>query len=171
MAAIRSFTSSPTMKQSPPTETEIRGWLTRHQLRVTEGRVSTVQILRAESAPISLTDLHLKLQPLDFATVFRFVKMLENKRLLVRHNWDDGTIRYALHSDQAHECHHHYIICRSCRRAEELDHCTVEQMERDLVRNKGYRDLSHSLQFFGICPDCQSSQPPKTRSSARPRKP
>ena len=141
-------------------DSSIRDWLIKHSLRITVGRMAVVRLLRKEPVPITLTDLHSKLHSLDFATVFRFIKLLEGKNLLVRHTWDDGSLRYALHSDEAHDCHHHYLICRSCKRAEELDVCTVERMEKDLKYRKGYRDLSHSLQFFGICPDCQSPKKP-----------
>lgn len=84
------------------------------------------------------------------------MKVLETKGLLLRHTWEDGLVRFALHSEEAHVCHHHYLICRQCKKAEELDDCTVERMESDLRKRKGYQDISHSLQFFGICPDCQT---------------
>ncbi len=144
-------------------ESNIREWLKKHSLRVTAGRIAVVEVLRKEASPITLSELHSKLVALDFATVFRFVKVLEGKDLLIRHAWEDGSPRYELHSDEEHDCHHHYLICRACKRVEELDTCTVERMEKELRDRKGYRDLSHSLQFFGICPKCQSSKKGKTR--------
>ena len=50
--------------------------------------------------------------------------------------------------------HHHHLICRICQKVETLDLCVVDALER-LVKQRGYAEITHQLEFFGICPDCQ----------------
>jgi Fur family ferric uptake transcriptional regulator len=91
----------------------------------------------------------------DFATVFRFIQILEKKNLVQRHTWNDRQLRYEIVAPQLDGHHHHHLICKTCHRVEEIEACTVASLERELAKQKGYTDLTHSLEFFGVCPKCQ----------------
>lgn len=139
-------------------------WLRGHGLRATRGRIAIVRLLHAGAAPLTLADIHAKVkrQGCDFATVFRFVSILEEKGLVERVAWIDGTTRHEMRSEDAHQ-HHHYLICRTCQKIEPIDECVVEKFEDQIARERGYAALSHSLQLSGVCPDCQ-------KESSRERK-
>src|SRR5271154_7542503 len=89
-------------------------WLREHGLRATEGRKAIVQLLDASSVPLTLADIHEKVrgEGCDFATVFRFISILEEKELVQRVAWIDGTTRHEICARDGHHHHHHYLICR-----------------------------------------------------------
>src|ERR1700735_3645312 len=98
-------------------------WLRQNGLRATHGRIAIVRLLDAGSVPMTLADIHEKVrgEGCDFATVFRFISILEEKELVQRVAWIDGTTRHEMRDDHHH--HHHYLICRACHKVEPIDEC------------------------------------------------
>lgn len=148
----------------------VAGWLREHGLRVTRSRVAMVELLRGAKKPLPLGDIHAALSApggdagaaCDFATVFRFLKVLEDKAMVDKQPWVDGTDRYELKPDAscpdgdgAHDHHHHYLVCRQCQRTEKIEQCLVSRLQTSIGRQTGYRELTHTLQFSGLCPRCQ----------------
>jgi Fur family ferric uptake transcriptional regulator len=139
-------------------------WLREHGLRATRGRIAIVAMLDASPVPLKLADIHarVKRQGCDFATVFRFISILEEKALVERVAWIDGTTRHEIKSRDGH-AHHHYLICRTCHKVEPLDGCVVGRFESQVARERGYAGMSHSLQLSGVCPACQKPAAKKSR--------
>jgi len=133
-------------------------WLRENGLRATHGRLAIVRLLDASEVPLTLADIHEKVRAegCDFATVFRFISILEAKELVQRVAWIDGTTRHEIRARDGHQ-HHHYLICRTCHKVEPLDECVVERFEDQIAKERGYAALSHSLQLSGVCPACQKS--------------
>ena len=50
--------------------------------------------------------------------------------------------------------HHHHLICRKCGRAVEFELAGFEAAADQLARSHGFKDVSHSIELFGICGDC-----------------
>ena len=50
--------------------------------------------------------------------------------------------------------HHHHLICRKCGRAVEFELAGYEAAADQLARSHGFKDVSHSIELFGICGDC-----------------
>lgn len=138
---------------------DIVDWLREHGLRATLGRIAIVKLLDRSKTPLTLANIHDKLRKegCDFATVFRFVTILEKKGLVERVPWLDGSVRHEIRLNQ-HQAHHHYLICRSCRKVEPIHNCVVERIENQITKERGYTSLSHSLQLSGVCPSCQKSR-------------
>jgi Fur family ferric uptake transcriptional regulator len=67
---------------------------------------------------------------------------------------EDGEAVYLLCSRR-----HHHLVCRSCGRAVEIAGPAVERWAQDLAEHHGYTDISHTLEVFGLCPDCSSARP------------
>lgn len=148
-----------------------RIWLQNNGLRLTRGRVAIIEAMLDAHTPLTLSELHSRVttERCDFATVFRFIQILEKKKLVARHAWNDRQPHYEL-SGLPGQHHHHHLICKNCHRVEEIDTCSVATLEKELVRQKGYTDISHSLEFFGLCPSCQEPSPvpkPATRDKLR----
>ncbi len=132
-------------------------WLRKEGLRATHGRIAIVELLDASKVPLTLAEIHEKVRKAgcDFATVFRFISILEKKELVERVAWIDGTTRHEIRSRDGHHHHHHYLICRTCHKVEPIDECVVEQFEDQIAKERGYAGISHSLQLSGVCPKCQ----------------
>lgn len=125
-------------------------WLRMHRIRVTDQRKTMISFLRKNQHPITLAELHKATHASDFTTVFRFIQLLEKKNLVQQHHWEDNQVRYEIN-----EGHHHYLICKICHHYEPIEGCVLHITEKQLKKNYSYTQLSHRLEFFGICPQCQ----------------
>ncbi len=132
-------------------------WLREQGLRATHGRIAIVRLLDESPVPMTLAEIHEKVGDAgcDFATVFRFISILEEKELVERVAWIDGTTRHEIRDRGGHHHHHHYLICRTCKKVEPIDECVVGRFEDQIAKERGYAALSHSLQLSGVCPACQ----------------
>ena len=154
-------------KQAHPHTIDAAAWLRENGLRATHGRIAIVRLLDASTVPLTLAEIHEKVrgEGCDFATVFRFVLILEEKELVQKVAWIDGTTRHEIRARDGHH-HHHYLICRACHKVEPIDECVVERFEDQIAKERGYAALSHSLQLSGVCPACQ-----KPSAKARRKRP
>lgn len=50
--------------------------------------------------------------------------------------------------------HHHHIVCRSCGRSAEVESAAVERWAGRVGSAKGFRDVSHTVEIFGMCSSC-----------------
>ena len=51
--------------------------------------------------------------------------------------------------------HHHHLVCRNCGRTVEVEGPAVERWADKVAAEHGYADVSHTLEIFGTCADCQ----------------
>lgn len=128
--------------------------LRKARLKITSPRQHILHLLTHEHGPFTMEELHQRLavNACDLVTVYRCLATLEEVGLVRRCDFGDGSCRYEF-DDGEH--HHHHLICRHCKKVETLDICLVEGLERD-VQTRGYTQVSHTLEFFGICPTCQN---------------
>ena len=133
--------------------------LRRKGLRMTTNRRNLLQALLAAKVPQSLEQLqaaaaayHPDHEAPDFATVFRLTALLEELKLARKVNLGRGSSHYEL-TDGRH--HHDHLVCTDCGLVTPLeDACPVEKLERQIARKHGFTQLTHSLEFFGLCGDC-----------------
>jgi len=150
-------------------------------MRITQSRRGIIQALFAAERPMSLAEIQ-KLAQIsggvlpDYATVFRMMTVLEGLGVVHKVNLKRSCSYFELsHPDR----HHDHLVCSECGKVTLLDiPCPVTSTEQWLEREYGYRGLSHSLEFFGVCPACLEkrggvtipfvSATPSDASSARP---
>jgi Fur family transcriptional regulator, ferric uptake regulator len=122
-------------------------------LKATEPRKAIIHSLIESHGPFTAEEIHklITRRICDLATVYRSLGSLEKAGLIHRCDFGDGTARYEIAAKSAH--HHHHIVCRRCKRIEVLDDCELADLNR-VPRKLGYAEVSHSLEFFGICPKC-----------------
>ena len=121
-------------------------------LKLTEPRKAILQALVENHGPYSAEEIH-KLftkKVCDQVTVYRCLTSLEKAGMIKRCEFGDGTARYEFFKKE----HHHHVICKECKKIEVLDDCELQEIDR-FARKKGFTDVSHSLEFFGICSDCK----------------
>ena len=59
------------------------------------------------------------------------------------------------HYAPAVDGHGHHLVCNGCGRIVEFSDCQVERLARTLARRTRFLIESHSLEFYGRCPDCR----------------
>lgn len=86
------------------------------------------------------------------ATVYRNLRALAELNEIDQLLAPDGEALYRQCDSGAH---HHHLVCRECLRSEEIGAKAVERWMHSLAEEYGFTDLEHSLEVFGICPDCR----------------
>lgn len=130
------------------------------RLKITAPRKALLHALIESHGPYTAENLHQRVTPkvCDLVTIYRTLASLEKAGLIQRCDFGDGTARYEL-AGKNH--HHHHVVCRQCRQIEVLDDCALENLNR-VPQKLGYTDISHSLEFFGLCPACAAVKPGKS---------
>jgi len=73
---------------------------------------------------------------------------------------DDGQVDVIVRGDgesvyrQCSPSHHHHLVCRSCRSTVEIDAPDVERWATDVAAQHGFRDVTHTVEVFGLCSRC-----------------
>jgi Fe2+ or Zn2+ uptake regulation protein len=111
-------------------------------------------VLDEARRPLSAEEIHTLAGDgtLDLVTVYRSLGALEEAGIVQRHPLERGRSLYAL---PAAGHHHHHVICRRCARIDRLPGCDTGAVEA-AARAKGYGDLTHVLEIYGVCPACAS---------------
>ncbi|MFP4203757.1 MAG: Fur family transcriptional regulator [Opitutales bacterium] len=120
-------------------------------LRVTEPRKALVRLLAKAEKPLSSEEIRmLSGEELDLVTVYRNMEVFSEQGIVQSILLENGKQLFEL---TAKGDHHHHIICRNCHRALRLELCFGGELER-YAANRGFEDLSHKIEVFGICSDC-----------------
>jgi Fur family transcriptional regulator, ferric uptake regulator len=130
------------------------------RLRVTEPRMAILQALLSKHGPFTVDEIYQRVtkEVCDLATIYRSLSSLEKTGLIKRCEFGDGSARYELSArEKSH--HHHHVICKLCKKIEVLDDCELKDIDRFAIRS-GFTEVTHSLEFFGICLNCKKSQNP-----------
>lgn len=145
--------------------------------RLTDGRVerNTKQkelihdALKANDEFISAQDLHRKLEDegvkVGLATVYRQLNALaeageaDTVRL-------EGQQLFRLCGDDGH---HHHLVCTNCGKTVEIE-SPSETWLRGISEKYGFTIERHTLEVFGLCPDCRNEARRKFRRSQQFRR-
>ncbi len=128
-------------------------------LKITLPRVKIFQILeRSEVHHVSAEDVYKLLlqngEEVGLATVYRVLTQFEQAGLVVRHNFEGGHSVFELSSDK----HHDHIVCIRCGRVEEFADDEIEQLQRNVANKLGFELTDHSLNMYGLCPECRQKR-------------
>ncbi len=124
-------------------------------MRVTSPRLVMLKILAVAKHPLSAEQVHEAAgdDKLDLVTVYRSLGAMVDAGIVQRHPLERGRSLYALVSPGHH---HHHVICRRCGRIDRLPGCDTSRLEA-AARTKGYAELTHIMEIYGICPACTQS--------------
>jgi Fur family transcriptional regulator, ferric uptake regulator len=84
-------------------------------------------------------------------TVYRHLNLLAERGVVDALRTPGGETIYRR---CAAEVHHHHLICRSCGKTVEFEGPEVERWAESVARAARFRDVSHTVEIFGTCPDC-----------------
>jgi Fe2+ or Zn2+ uptake regulation protein len=122
--------------------------------KVTEGRLSLLQVLAKSDKPLAITDIIAQLgSEMNQATVYRAVEALADVGIIRRVDLQHAHTHYEM---AAGEKHHHHLICKTCGTTEDVERCDITEIEKSVLRrSKSFASIKeHSLEFFGYCRKC-----------------
>ncbi len=133
---------------------EFKVILLSHNQRVTGPRLEILSILKSNKKPMTISQIHneMKDKKTDLATVYRTLNLFTELRIVSEIDFKDDFKRYELIFDRHH---HHHIVCRQCGRVDNVEACVLGEIE-NMLQRKGYTEVTHSLEFFGICEVCRT---------------
>jgi len=134
-------------------EEEFKVILNSRSQRITNPRLEILGTLKLNHDPLTISEIHRKLKnkKTDLATVYRTINLFTELGIVYEIDFKDEFKRYELIYDRHH---HHHIVCKKCKKVENVEACVLEDLEKLLIR-KGYTEISHSLEFFGVCEKCK----------------
>lgn len=113
--------------------------------------------LERSEGELSGQDLHARLRqgdsPMGLATVYRNLHQLQQQGLVRCRHLPSGEALYA--PAQRDE---HHLTCVDCGRSSTLQSCPVHDLHLEATQLVGFRPLFHTLEFFGLCSECQLRQ-------------
>ena len=117
--------------------------------RQTRQKDAIREALRENDEFISAQDLHRWLD-IGLATVYRQLNALADAGLADTIRLD-GQQLFRLCGDDGH---HHHLVCVRCGRTVEIEPPS-ESWLRGIADAHGFTVESHTLEVFGLCPDCR----------------
>lgn len=124
--------------------------------KLTNARRAIVEVLCARSMPVSVAELIAELAKrgarADKTTVYREILFMQERGIVDQVQFGDRVKRYEFRDDG----HHHHLVCIECGGVVDVPlENDLEAAEKAIERKTGYAITRHSLEFFGVCPDCR----------------
>jgi Fur family ferric uptake transcriptional regulator len=126
-------------------------------LRITQPRIAILNALIKRAQPASIEQVHTDLadSSCDLVTVYRCLAVFEELGFVRRSFLHNGTALYEINLNGTN---HYHIVCKDTHRVEEIDGETASELRRvikqieEVLKNRGYNDVTHVVEFFGISP-------------------
>jgi len=148
---------------SPGSPAPVRGTRTRG----TKQAQALAAALQSLPGFCSAQEIHAQLrgkgEHVGLTTVYRHLQALSEQGSIDAIRDASGEILYR-------QCetsdHHHHLTCRGCGRSVEVEGRAVEQWAERVAAEAGFTDVGHTVELFGLCPDC-AGRPSIVDSSGR----
>ena len=87
----------------------------------------------------------------SLATVYKTVTVLKELHEVLELEFSQDSNRY----DGNKPYPHPHVICVKCKRIVDPESPGVEALSAQIANSTGYQLLTHRLDFYGLCPECQ----------------
>ncbi|MEH1769900.1 MAG: Fur family transcriptional regulator [Nostoc sp.] len=106
---------------------------------------------------ISAQDIYVELrntnQSMGLATVYRSLDALKLEGMVQVRNLANGEALYSLAQQDKH-----HLTCLQCGVSIPIHQCPVHDLEDQLETSHKFKVFYHTLEFFGLCNQCQVNQ-------------
>ncbi|MBD2463840.1 transcriptional repressor [Oscillatoria sp. FACHB-1407] len=128
----------------------MKGQRTRSQERI-------LNLLKNLNQAVSAQDIYVELrnqgQTMGLATVYRALESLKLEGAIQVRTLASGE---SLYSSVQEDKHH--LTCLQCRASIPIEECPVHELEDQLHQSYHFKIYYHTLEFFGLCTQCQMAQ-------------
>lgn len=118
-------------------------------LRITRARKTILAILSASQGHPNALDIFKRAIAVDrtvsLSTVYRTLKLLEEKGAIHRHTFDGGVSRF----EQADRAHHDHLIDVETGKVIEFHSEAIERLQAEVAARLGYEIVDHKLELYG----------------------
>ena len=149
------FPNGSPMKITPDRLNTVIAKLRERGCRITPQRVEILKIFLNSQAHPSIEQVYEQVKgnfpTTSLATVYKTVHLLTEIGEILQIGSAAGGNRY----DGNKPYPHPHLICTTCKTIIDPKLRLVDQLTTEVAKTSGYRIVSHQLDFFGICPECQ----------------
>ena len=123
--------------------------------RRTVAREALLRVFSGSDSPLSVPEIERRLaasaRRFNKTTVYREIGFLKTAGYVTELALRNDMALYELAGP-----HHHHLVCVDCGTVRDIDFReSLGREERRIERREGFRILDHSLEFFGLCGNCQ----------------
>jgi Fur family ferric uptake transcriptional regulator len=119
-------------------------------LRMTGQRRVITRVLGEALDHPDAEELHRRAAAVDarisLSTVYRTMKLLEDRGIIARHAFGDGRARF----EQAERQHHDHLINIKTGEVVEFQSEEIERLQAEVARRLGYRLVHHRLELYAV---------------------
>jgi Fur family ferric uptake transcriptional regulator len=123
--------------------------------RFTRTRKNIFEAIEHFNKPVSVQDIfsYLKKQKeeIDLTSIYRNLELMRKAGIVDIILFGEGKKRYELKIISEH---HHHLVCEKCGDVEDIE-MQEKNLLKDVEKQSKFKVLKHSLEFFGLCQDCQ----------------
>lgn len=123
----------------------------------TRSQERILNLLKTIKQGISAQDIYVELrnrnQSMGLATVYRSLESLKLEGLVQVRTLANGEALYSLAQQDKH-----HMTCLQCGTSIPIHQCPVHDLETQLQATHKFKIFYHTLEFFGLCSQCQSMQ-------------
>lgn len=123
-------------------------------LRITDKRLAILKIFTKSKQPLTVPQILEKLEKSEIkankTTIYRELNVLMENKII-----EEVRISSQISSYELALSHHHHLICKECNAITDVEmENDLLSIEKNILKNKKFKVLNHSLEFFGLCQDC-----------------
>ncbi|MFK0731142.1 MAG: Fur family transcriptional regulator [Gloeotrichia echinulata DVL01] len=123
----------------------------------TRSQERILNLLKTIKQGISAQDIYVELrnrnQSMGLATVYRSLEALKMEGLVQVRTLANGEALYSLSQQDKH-----HLTCLQCGVSIPINQCPVHDLEDQLQDRHKFKIFYHTLEFFGLCRQCQLHQ-------------
>ena len=122
----------------------------------TRSQERILKLLKTLNRAISAQDIYIKLrtsQNIGLATIYRALEALKLEGVVQVRTLASGESLYSLVQQDKH-----HLTCLQCGQSILIDECPVHELETQLHNFHKFKIFYHTLEFFGLCHQCQLIQ-------------
>ena len=123
----------------------------------TRSQERILSLLKVLNRAISAQDIYVELrernQSMGLATVYRSLETLKLEGSVQVRTLANGESLYSMIQEDKH-----HLTCLQCGSSIPIDECPVHELENQLNQSHQFKIFYHTLEFFGLCTQCQVVQ-------------
>lgn len=123
----------------------------------TRSQERILNLLKSLKKAISAQDIYVELRKLNqsigLATVYRSLEALKLEGVVQVRTLASGESLYSCAQQDKH-----HLTCLQCGKSISINQCPVHELEIQLHQSHQFKIYYHTLEFFGLCNQCQITQ-------------
>jgi len=126
-----------------------------HDFRITPQRLAVLKVLAASEGHPTVERIYetvrAEFPTTSIATIYKTVNLLKQINEVLELGFADGSNRY----DGNKPYPHPHVICTQCKKIIDPNLGSLKDLTKEVVAETGFQILTHRVDFFGICRECQ----------------